>query len=123
MRITVEYLESLRDGEGFPPCREHLCLFEYFLGKRKWILPTARNLTLALKYGIDVNWFVEVTGWTGMLEYPSGKKAYFVNGKQPDFYVSFLPTYKMKYPCWCGCAIFFRDPRTGWLRCLNCGAL
>jgi hypothetical protein len=80
MRVTVEYLESLRDEDGFPPCQDHLGLFEDFLGDRRWVLPTERNLALALEdYGLDVRWFIGATGWTGVLEHPerilcSGKK-------------------------------------------------
>jgi hypothetical protein len=81
MRVTVEYLESLRNINGQPPCKLEIRAFKKFLGKRKWVLPTPRNLSLASDYLLNIDWFIYAVRWTGKIEYTSGRTEYWVDGK------------------------------------------
>jgi len=55
MRVDVKKLRELK------VCEEQIVLFKRFLGDRKYVLDTERNLKLAEKYGLYVNWFLNRT--------------------------------------------------------------
>jgi len=50
MRITAELLRSL------DACEHQVDLFEKFLGKRGYVLPTPKNILAAWQYGLDLGW-------------------------------------------------------------------
>ena len=75
MRITVELLEELG------ACKDGIEEFKEFLGKRKYVLDTARNLQLAADAGLDVLWLIEEAGLTvGPLVYSDGAEFWYKDG-------------------------------------------
>ena len=52
MRVTVALLKE------HDACEHHVKLFEKFLGDRKYVLLTARNLKLAEDFGLDIGWVI-----------------------------------------------------------------
>ena len=96
-RITLKFIEDLR-LDGFPPCEEDVEVFKKFLGKRKYCLLTERNLELASKLDLDVDWFLGAIMYTGrfhhhdsawVIRYKDGcialskQERYVAPGKQP----------------------------------------
>ena len=52
MKITIEYLKSL------DACEDQVELFKKFLGKRKYVLLTGRNLRKAKEFGLYILWLI-----------------------------------------------------------------
>lgn len=76
MRVSVKFLEQ------HAACEDQLELFKQFLGKREYVLTTQRNLTLADKFGLDVEWLACKT--TGVFTFTSdtGTEYWYLDGKR-----------------------------------------
>lgn len=75
MRASVKFLEQHN------ACEDQLELFKQFLGKRKYVLTTQRNLTLASKFGLDVAWLVPHVKGVFTYTTDGGTELWYKNGK------------------------------------------